>query len=111
MTDQPPPFFLPSEILTEKLDQTAAWHAIVSFNRYRNDASRVWRLAFRHNGTDHLAQVGLPVPAYYREPGPVVAIVDGGSCWHIISLTRGFARGEPIYAGKGWPTTATPFAE
>lgn len=104
----PPPFFIPADVLNAAMTQDQAWSALCAYNRVPLDVRRAWRLSWTHNGMDMEAEVGKPAPRYYQTPGPVIAIIHNGICWCVITHFRGFAEQPPIYADtSGNPT---PFA-
>jgi hypothetical protein len=60
---------------------------------------RVRRIDYVHNGIAMIAEVGQPIHSYYRESGPVIAIVPSNQCHCVCLPTRGVAGGSPIYVG------------
>jgi hypothetical protein len=56
----------------------------------------IFRLEFKHNGKDYVAEVGQEIDPYYQSPGPVIAIF-GGNPLLICMRDRGVLKGEPIY--------------
>jgi hypothetical protein len=60
---------------------------------------RIWRIRFQHNRRDMVSEVGQPMPSYFEERGPVIAIL-GDDSYKICTPTRGVLRGDPIFVGK-----------
>ena len=101
-----PPFFIPHANGVEQTDQV--YNGIVAFHQLQNPA-RYYSLSYRHNGLAEVARVGEP----HRINGEVVVAIlrnqDDASPYLICTANRGVLRGEPILAGGGWQTIATPF--
>jgi len=71
---------------------------------------RIWKLSWRHSGTDMGCEVGKPLPSYYRTGSePVLAIFDCGNYFKVCTPNRGGLRGEPVLAGKDLYSSATYF--
>jgi hypothetical protein len=60
-------------------------------------ARRIFKLLYRHNNREFVAEVGQPIAAYYEEGNqPVFAILPFAGGYAICLPLRGVAKGDPI---------------
>jgi hypothetical protein len=71
---------------------------------------RLFRLTYKHNGKNYVAEVGQPINAYYGVGGPVVAIF-GGEPLLVCLATRGVNSGDPILVGVSSVSDIEYFAD
>ncbi len=92
-------FFVPAARDEDEAEKV--YEAIAKFVNGDIGEERIWKLKWTHNGMDMEAEVGKPLPPYYRTgQDPVLAIVDCGACYSVCTIDRGGARGAPILSGK-----------
>lgn len=61
---------------------------------------RIFRLEYKHNGREMVAEVGKPIDPYYEEGNQIViAILLSGAGYAVCLPLRGVGRGEPIMVG------------
>jgi hypothetical protein len=61
---------------------------------------RIYRLIYRHNGKEMVAQVSDPADSYYKEGNQtVIAIIQAGAGYAVCLPSRGVINGDPIMVG------------
>jgi hypothetical protein len=90
-----PEFFVPSADTPEKAEEL--YEKIKSFGGCGGSGPRIFRLEFRHDGNNHVAQVGEKDTELDET---VFAIFDCGGAYHVCTTNRGVLRGSPALVGK-----------
>jgi hypothetical protein len=103
-----PRFFIPAEDDPEKAEAILKSIADFIAAAVPPMAQRIFRVVYQHNGKDMIAEVGKDADLYYRERGPVVAIL-GSNPFFVCLPNRGVLRGDPIMVGSGYPTRVEYF--
>jgi len=103
-----PTFFIPGVKEEDKAEAIRV--ATVKFAEHNgfDDVTdrRIFKLAYRHNGLDYVAQVGLPESIEKdgrpMPPGDeiVTVILETSILYLVCTMNRGVARGTPIIVGK-----------
>ena len=95
MTDESPAFFFPGAATAEQAEQYR--EAIVRFardNGFPATPRRIFRLGHRVGGVDRIDEVGQIESQDGHEV--VVAILEAGKLYCVVTASRGFVRGTPI---------------
>lgn len=89
-------FFVPAAGTDEQAERV--YSAITESVGAPAGARRIRKIEYTHNGIPMVAEVGQQPPAYYRENGPVVAIIDDDPIKMCLP-DRGVVRGDPVFIG------------
>ena len=95
MTDEIPAYFFPGAATAEQAEQYR--EAIVRFardNGFPATPRRIFRLGHRVDGVDRTDEVGQIESQDGHEV--VVAILEAGKLYCVVTASRGFVRGTPI---------------
>ena len=92
-------FFIPFSSDDEQAESVL--DATSKFTGFPIPERRIYQIDYSHNGTKMRATVGEPADDYYREEGPVIALLKNESCLAICTKDRGVVRGTPIFVGPG----------
>ena len=95
MADDVPAFFFPGAVSPEQAEHYR--EAVVRFardNGFPATPRRIFRLAHRVDGTDRTDEVGQIESQDGHEV--VVAILEAGRLYCVVTASRGFQRGTPI---------------
>jgi hypothetical protein len=109
MAEGPPRFFFPGTASPEQAEQYR--EAVVRFardNGFPVSPRRVFRLSHRVDGVDRCDEVGQLECQDRREV--VVAILQAGKLYLVVTSSRGFMRGTPIPYHVDEVTAATDFS-
>ena len=91
-------FFIPNAPSPQEAEHT--WEAVRKFEHEQTGwpvaERRIYRLRYRHDGQDLVAEVGQPDAL----TGETVIAILSSHTYLVCTLTRGVARGEPILVGK-----------
>ena len=108
MADDAPEFFFPGAASPEQAERYR--EAVVRFARDNGFAAtprRIWRLGHRVAGVDRRDEVGQVESQDGHEV--VVAILEAGELFCVVTPSRGFMRGTPIPYGRDEVTEAVDF--
>ena len=95
MTDETPSFFFPGAASEEQAEQYR--EAVVRFardNGFPGTPRRIWRLRHAVDGVERQDEVGQVESQDAHEV--VVAILEAGKLYCVVTSSRGFMRGTPI---------------
>ena len=95
MTEEAPAFFFPGAASPEQAEGYR--EAVVRFardNGFPATPRRIWRLSHRVDGVDGRDEVGQVESQDGHEV--VVAILEAGTLYGVVTSSRGFMRGTPI---------------
>jgi hypothetical protein len=109
MTDDAPAFFFPGAATAEQAEQYR--EAIVRFardNGFPATPKRIFRLGHRVDGVERTDEVGQIESQDGREV--VVAILEAGKLYCVVTSSRGFIRGTPIAYHEDEVTDVVAFA-
>lgn len=109
MADETPTFFFPGAGSPEQAEQYR--EAVVRFardNGFSASTRRIWRLAHQVDGVDRQDEVGQLESQDGNEI--VVAILEAGKLYLVVTSSRGFMRGTPIPYHRDEVTTSVDFA-
>jgi len=110
MPDETPSFFFPGAASPEQAEQYR--EAVVRFardNGFPASPRRIFRLAHRVDDVDRQDEVGQIECQDRHEV--VVAILEAGKLFLVVTSSRGFMRGAPIPYHVDEVTSALDFAE
>lgn len=109
MTDETPSFFFPGASSAEQAEQYR--EAVVRFARDNGFAAaprRIWRLSHQVDGIERQDEVGQVESQDRHEV--VVAILEAGKLYCVVTSSRGFMRGTPIPYHRDEVTEVVDFA-
>jgi hypothetical protein len=109
MADEIPRYFFPGASSPEQAEQYR--EAVVRFardNGFPATPRRIFRLSHRVDGVDRTDEVGQVESHDGREV--VVAILEAGSLYCVVTSSRGFMRGTPIPYQQDEVTEVIDFA-
>ncbi len=109
MTDDIPAFFFPGAASDDQAEQYR--EAVVRFardNGFPATPRRIWRLGHSVNGTARQDEVGQVESQDGHEV--VVAILEAGKLYCVVTSSRGFMRGTPIPYHRDEVTEVIDFA-
>jgi hypothetical protein len=109
MAEDIPPFFFPGAASPEQAEQYR--EAVVRFardNGFPASPRRIFRLSHRVDGVDRRDEVGQIECQDRREV--VVAILEAGKLYLVVTASRGFMRGIPIPYHVDEVTASTDFS-
>jgi len=110
MADDIPEFFFPGAASAEQAEQYR--EAVVRFardNGFSATPRRIFRLEHCVDGVDRHDEVGQVECQDQREV--VVAVLEAGKLFLVVTSSRGFMRGAPIPYHEDEVTGATDFAD
>jgi hypothetical protein len=110
MTDDIPGFFFPGAASAEQAEQYR--EAVVRFardNGFPAEPRRIFRLEHCVDGDDRRDEVGQVECQDQREV--VVAILEAGKLYLVVTSSRGFMRGTPVPYHEDEVSGATDFAD
>src|ERR1700704_6065121 len=95
-----PKFFLPGATDDKMAEDTlAAIRKFIEGQVFPLDQSRIFRLTYRHNGRDYIAEVGK-VDVLQRETVIAIFKCDNYGLYCVATENRGVARDGPILVGQ-----------
>lgn len=110
MTDDIPGFFFPGASSPEQAEQYR--EAVVRFardNGFPAAPRRIWRLSHHVDGVERQDEVGQVESQDGQEV--VVAILEAGKLFCVVTSSRGFMRGTPIPYHRDEVAEVVDFAE
>lgn len=91
-------FFIP--LIPDPATAEAVFQGEIQATGAGSQARRIFRLHYRHAGSDMIAEVGKPPDSYYKAAnGDVVSVIlRSPQCFVIMLAGRGLVGRSPIYA-------------
>ncbi|KLV07132.1 hypothetical protein ABT56_06135 [Photobacterium aquae] len=91
-------FFVPSASSPQQAE--AVFTSIAKHVKAPEQAKRIYKVEWHHEGIECLCEIGQPLPAVFRTDETVLAIFDCGDVVKICTPNRGAIKFDPIHATK-----------
>ena len=95
-------FFVPSATSPQQAE--AIFSSIATHISAPEQAQRVYKLSWQHEGQTCTCEIGQPLPDVFRVEETVLAIFDCGDEYQICTPNRGAIKFEPVHAAKATVT-------